>query len=125
MGKYGESIGIWNLKVGGANLDLKPKKGDNLLDIIPYTITVDNNPEFGKGTVGLITAINHKKYGDLILKTCKKKPLNYERTLTKKEMTDVKFLAPEIVFRFYKTESIDIVIENLNNLKAAILKGEF
>jgi len=29
MGKYGESIGIWNLKVGGANLDLKPKKGDN------------------------------------------------------------------------------------------------
>ena len=29
MGKYGESIGIWNLKVGGANLDLKPRKGDN------------------------------------------------------------------------------------------------
>ncbi len=30
MSKYGESIGIWELRVGGANLDLKPKKGDNL-----------------------------------------------------------------------------------------------
>jgi len=39
MGKYGESIGIWNLAVGGANLDLKPKKGDNykLMGIVNTT----------------------------------------------------------------------------------------
>jgi len=39
MGKYGESIGIWNLKVGGANLDLKPRKGDNykLMGIVNST----------------------------------------------------------------------------------------
>lgn len=30
MGKYGEALGIWNLKIGGANLKLKPRKGDNL-----------------------------------------------------------------------------------------------
>lgn len=29
MGKYGESLGIWELQVGGANFELKPKKGDN------------------------------------------------------------------------------------------------
>ena len=29
ISKYGEAIGIWDLKVGGANLQLKPKKGDN------------------------------------------------------------------------------------------------
>ena len=29
MSKYGESIGIWDLKVGGADLELKPQKGDN------------------------------------------------------------------------------------------------
>lgn len=28
--KYGEALGIWELRVGKANLDLKPKKGDNL-----------------------------------------------------------------------------------------------
>ena len=29
MGKYGEALGIWHLEVGGADLDLKPVKGDN------------------------------------------------------------------------------------------------
>lgn len=29
MGKYGEALGIWELRVGGAELDLKPKHGDN------------------------------------------------------------------------------------------------
>jgi hypothetical protein len=29
MGKYGESLGIWELKIGGANLKLKPLNGDN------------------------------------------------------------------------------------------------
>ena len=27
--KYGEAMGIWHLTIGGADLDLKPKKGDN------------------------------------------------------------------------------------------------
>ena len=27
--KYGESIGIWNLKVAGADLNIRPRKGDN------------------------------------------------------------------------------------------------
>ena len=30
MGKYGEALGFWELRIGGANLNLKPKKGDNL-----------------------------------------------------------------------------------------------
>jgi len=30
MGKYGEALGIWEVKIGGADLKLKPKKGDNL-----------------------------------------------------------------------------------------------
>jgi len=30
MSKYGEAIGIWELKVGNANLKIKPRKGDNL-----------------------------------------------------------------------------------------------
>ena len=29
MGKFGECIGIWHLTVGGADLHLKPKIGDN------------------------------------------------------------------------------------------------
>ena len=29
MSKYGEAIGIWSPKVGGFDLDLHPKKGDN------------------------------------------------------------------------------------------------
>ena len=39
ISKYGESIGIWNLVVGGADLDLRPKKGDNykLMDIVNST----------------------------------------------------------------------------------------
>jgi hypothetical protein len=37
--KYGNMLGIWNLKVGGANLDLKPRKGDNykLMKIVNST----------------------------------------------------------------------------------------
>lgn len=30
MGKYGEALGVWELRVGGFTKDLKPKKGDNL-----------------------------------------------------------------------------------------------
>lgn len=30
MSKYGESIGIWEITIGGANLRVKPRKGDNL-----------------------------------------------------------------------------------------------
>ena len=29
MGKYGEAIGLWELRVGGFDKDLKPKHGDN------------------------------------------------------------------------------------------------
>lgn len=28
--KYGQALGIWELRVGGFDKDLKPKKGDNL-----------------------------------------------------------------------------------------------
>ena len=36
MGRYGDSIGIWHLTVSGADLHLKPVKGDNyrLLNIL-------------------------------------------------------------------------------------------
>ncbi len=30
MGKYGEALGIWELKIGGADLKVRPRKGDNL-----------------------------------------------------------------------------------------------
>lgn len=30
MGKYGEALGVWELRVGGFTRDLIPKKGDNL-----------------------------------------------------------------------------------------------
>mgnify|MGYP001576053608 CR=1 FL=1 len=30
MSKYGEAIGLWELRVGGFTKDLKPQKGDNL-----------------------------------------------------------------------------------------------
>ena len=30
MGRYGESLGLWELRVGGFDKDLKPIKGDNL-----------------------------------------------------------------------------------------------
>ncbi len=30
MGKYGEALGQWELRVGGFDKDLKPLKGDNL-----------------------------------------------------------------------------------------------
>jgi len=30
MGKYGEALGIWEVTIGGADLKLRPKKGDNL-----------------------------------------------------------------------------------------------
>ena len=30
MGKYGEALGLWELRVGGFDKDLKPQKGDNL-----------------------------------------------------------------------------------------------
>jgi hypothetical protein len=30
MGKYGEMLGIWNITIGGADLKVKPRKGDNL-----------------------------------------------------------------------------------------------
>ena len=30
MGKYGEALGIWELRVGGFTKDLRPVKGDNL-----------------------------------------------------------------------------------------------
>lgn len=29
MSKYGEAMGVWHIEVGGADLDLKPKIGDN------------------------------------------------------------------------------------------------
>lgn len=29
MGKYGEALGIWELRIGGGKFDLKPKLGDN------------------------------------------------------------------------------------------------
>jgi len=29
MSRYAEAIGIWELKVGGLDFDLKPQKGDN------------------------------------------------------------------------------------------------
>jgi len=29
MGRYGEALGIWHLTVGNADLDIKPKMGDN------------------------------------------------------------------------------------------------
>ena len=29
MGKYGEALGIWHLTVGGADLQITPKMGDN------------------------------------------------------------------------------------------------
>lgn len=30
MSKYGEALGIWEITIGGANLKVKPRKGDNL-----------------------------------------------------------------------------------------------
>ena|SRR3990167_6033787 len=30
MGKYGEALGLWELRVGGFDNNLKPVKGDNL-----------------------------------------------------------------------------------------------
>ena len=30
LGKYGEALGIWELRVGGFDKNLKPRKGDNL-----------------------------------------------------------------------------------------------
>ena len=30
MGRYGEALGLWELRVGGFDKDLKPIKGDNL-----------------------------------------------------------------------------------------------
>lgn len=30
MSRYGEALGLWELRVGGFDKDLRPKKGDNL-----------------------------------------------------------------------------------------------
>lgn len=29
MGKYGKALGIWDITIGGADLEVKPKTGDN------------------------------------------------------------------------------------------------
>lgn len=29
MGKYGEALGVWELRIGGASVDLRPRMGDN------------------------------------------------------------------------------------------------
>jgi len=44
MGKYGEALGIWNLTVGGADLHLKPKKGDNLR-LLKILMSEDNKKD--------------------------------------------------------------------------------
>lgn len=54
MGKYGKAIGVWELRVGGAELDLHPRMGDNkkLMDILMSKQHKDNSAakmeQFGK-----------------------------------------------------------------------------
>jgi len=49
MGKYGEAIGIWELKIGGADLKLRPKKGDNLELMNLLRKNKNNEEKFSEG----------------------------------------------------------------------------
>lgn len=62
ISKYGQSIGFWNLKVGGADFQLKPKKGDNLKLMDLINKSKNNNDEFFKNMMEFIKGIISRDY---------------------------------------------------------------
>ena len=57
MGKYGEAMGIWNLKIGGADLKLRPKKGDNLRLMELFKKNKNNEDAFFKDVYSFMVDI--------------------------------------------------------------------
>ena len=47
MGRYGEALGLWELRIGGFDKDLKPIKGDNLRLMRIMTEAKKKNDEGG------------------------------------------------------------------------------
>lgn len=63
MGKYAEALGIWELRVGGFNKDLRPKKGDNLK--LARIIADNQKKDFygmAVGILGLVRELISREY---------------------------------------------------------------
>ena len=62
MSKYGQAIGFWNLTIGGANFQLKPRKGDNLKLMDLINKSKSNNDEFFKQMIEFIKGVISRDY---------------------------------------------------------------
>ena len=62
MSKYGQAIGFMNLEVGGANFNLKPKKGDNLKLMKIVNGTKDHPEQFFDQMIPFIRGIIARDY---------------------------------------------------------------
>lgn len=57
MGKYGEALGIWEIKTGGADLKVKPRKGDNLELMNIFKKNKDNTDGFFNDIFSFLTKL--------------------------------------------------------------------
>ena len=78
---------------------------------------------FGTGTIHIRNGFTPKEFGDVTFVTGEPKKIGEEWKCDESETWDN--APPEIIFRFTKTESIDVVIHKLNELKETMLSKEF
>jgi len=102
MGKYGEALGIWELKIGGADFKLHPKKGDNfkLINLATQAKKYDENwllDQYAK----FIKEVISRDYP----------PLNEQEVLELEEYIEFNlmelFKETQIAFRIAKREDIE------------------
>lgn len=67
MSRYGEAIGVWHLTIGGADLKLKPKTGDNYKLMEIMKLGKERNDELftTKQISGLVKEIIMRDYPPL------------------------------------------------------------
>jgi len=57
MSRYGQAIGIWEISVGGANLRVKPRTGDNLELMNIFKRNQGNEAQFSKDIFDFLVKI--------------------------------------------------------------------